>query len=133
MSRTETLPATTDSPATARKLIRSEMSQCDEQAIAAAELMISELVTNAVVHGGTPIRIDLHHEEGADVVRTAVTDEGEGRPVVLDPEEVDPHGRGLIIVRSLAAEWGVAEAEAGKCVWFTLPCHHYGKKSLFDR
>ena len=51
MSRTETLPATTDSPATARKLIRTEMSQCDEQAIAAAELMISELVTNVVVHG----------------------------------------------------------------------------------
>ena len=107
----------------ARKLVRSEMSDCDEQAIEAAELMVSELVTNALVHGATPIQIDLHHEEGADVVRTAVTDGGEGRPVVLNPKEQDPHGRGLIIVRSLAAEWGVADYEPGKSVWFTLPCH----------
>lgn len=98
------------------------MGNCDDEAIAAAELMISELVTNAVVHGGTPIRIDLHHREQPDLVRAAVTDGGEGQPVPRNPDEQDPHGRGLLIVRSLADDWGVAEYEAGKCVWFTLRC-----------
>ena len=110
----------------ARDLIRSEMADCDDEAIAAAELMISELVTNAVVHGATPIRIDLHHGQQADVVTAAVTDGGDGRPLPREPEEVEPHGRGLLIVRSLAEEWGVAEYEAGKSVWFTLPCHAKG-------
>jgi IS5 family transposase len=55
--RIETLPGTTDSPAIARELIRSEMADCNDDAVAAAELMISELVTNAVVHGATSRRV----------------------------------------------------------------------------
>ena len=119
------LPATTDSPAIARGLIRSEMEDCDAEAVSAAQLMISELVTNALVHGASPIQIHLHHREESDSVEAAVTDGGKGLPEVRNARERDPHGRGLLVVRALAREWGEAEFEAGKTVWFTLPCHRY--------
>jgi two-component sensor histidine kinase len=92
---------------------------CTEETVTAAELMISELVTNAVVHGSSPIEVELQWE--ADIVRAVVSDGGRGRPVPKDPHDQDPHGRGLLIVRSLAHEWGVVEYGAGKSVWFTLP------------
>ena len=127
VSRFETLPVADESPAIARGLIRSEMADCDDEAVAAAEVMISEVVSNAVIHGASPIRLEVHHgaeADGgeADFVRAAVTDGGEGRPVPLNPKESDPHGRGLLIVGSLADDWGVTEDDAGKSVWFTLPC-----------
>jgi anti-sigma regulatory factor (Ser/Thr protein kinase) len=120
VSRFERLPATTDSPAIARGIIRSELADCDEEAVTAAELIISELVTNAVVHGSSPIEVELQRR--ADIVKATVTDGGAGRLVPKNPGEVDPNGRGLLIVRSLANEWGVVQYDAGKSVWFTLPC-----------
>jgi anti-sigma regulatory factor (Ser/Thr protein kinase) len=118
VSRVEHLPETPDSPAIARGLVRSEWTGCNPEAVAAAQLIISELVTNAVVHGSSPIQVEFHRE--ADLLRAAVTDGGTGRPVARVSEERDPHGRGLHIVRSLAHDWGVVEYEAGKTVWFTL-------------
>jgi anti-sigma regulatory factor (Ser/Thr protein kinase) len=118
--RVERLPATIDGPAIARSLIRSELAGCTEAAVTAAELMISELVTNAVLYGSSPIEVELQRR--ADDVRAAVTDGGSERLVIRNPQERDPHGRGLLIVRSLAKDWGLIEFEAGKSVWFTLPC-----------
>lgn len=127
VSRVERLSASTESPALARSLIRSELADCDDEAVAAAELIISELVTNAVLHGSEPIELELQHE--ADFVRAAVTDGGAGHPVPRNPQEWDPHGRGLLIVRSLAHDWGVEKHEAAKSVWFTLPCRQAERPS----
>ena len=120
MSRVVVLSATTDSPAVARTLVREEMSGCDDRSVVVAELIVSELVTNAVVHAETSI--ELEFERTDNTVRAAVTDEGTGRPTVRHPGIADEHGRGLLIVRSLADEWGVVERANGKSVWFTLTC-----------
>jgi anti-sigma regulatory factor (Ser/Thr protein kinase) len=80
-----------------------------------AALMVSELVTNALVHGvGTiTLRIDLE----VDVLRVEVADEGE---VALDPSPTPgAHGGlGLRIVERLADDWGVRDGSTR--VWFEL-------------
>ncbi len=120
MSTVQTLASVPDSPAMARSLVRAELTGCAESTITTAELMVSELVTNAVVHGGTPIRIELEH--GNRTLRATVTDGGTELPVLCQPRKSAEHGRGLMIVSSLADEWGIVENETGKSVWFSLPC-----------
>ncbi len=120
MSTVQTLASVPDSPAKARTLVRAELEGCAESTITTAELIVSELVTNAVVHGGTPIRIELEH--GEQMVRAIVTDGGTELPVLGHPQDSAEHGRGLMIVSSLAHEWGVVENKAGKSVWFSLRC-----------
>ena len=127
MSRVTRLPTTAGSPALARDLIRSELVDCEEKLVSAAELMVSELVSNAVVHGSSPIDLELLRADG--IVKATVTDGGAGRPVPKNPESHEPHGRGLHIVRLLAHDWGVVEFEAGKSVWFTLLCRGAGQRS----
>jgi anti-sigma regulatory factor (Ser/Thr protein kinase) len=124
MSPSVLLPADTGSPAAARALVRREMVHCDQDAVAAAELVISELVTNALVHARTSIEVQFGHED--DTVRAAVIDEGVGRPTRRAARASDEHGRGLGIVRSVADEWGVDDLAVGKAVWFTLRCRDAG-------
>ena len=100
------------------------MAGFSEEAVTAVELMTSELVTNAVVHGSSSIEVELR--QGAVMMRVAVTDGCQERPVPKNPHERDPHGRGLLIVQSLAEEWGVVENTVGKSVWFTLACQQAG-------
>lgn len=120
MSRAEVLPPARESPAAARVLVRTELAGCSEENVEAAELMISELVTNAVVHGSVPIRIEIEHNDYA--VRAVVTDAGPRMPVLRQAQTSKAHGRGLKVVSTLAHDWGVDEAESGKSVWFTLSC-----------
>jgi anti-sigma regulatory factor (Ser/Thr protein kinase) len=96
------------------------LAGCSEEAVAAAEVMISELVTNAVLYGSGPIDVELHRE--GDILKVSVTDRGTGRPLLRNPQASDPHGRGLLVVQSLADDWGIDEHDSGKTVWFTLPC-----------
>ena len=120
MYRVQALTSDPESPAKARSLVRAELAGCQEEAVAATELMVSELVTNAVVHGATPIRIELEHDD--NIVRAAVTDGGAELPVLRTAQASATHGRGLKIVSSLADDWGIVEDETGKLVWFSLPC-----------
>jgi anti-sigma regulatory factor (Ser/Thr protein kinase) len=120
MSRVEVLPPARESPAAARMLVRTELAGCNEEDVEAVELMISELVTNAVVHGSVPIRIEIEHNDYA--VRAVVTDAGPRMPVLRQAQTSTAHGRGLKVVSSLAHDWGVDESESGKSVWFTLSC-----------
>ena len=126
MSTVRHLPATADAPALARGAVRFEFVDCEEEFVTAAELMVSELVSNAVLHGSSPIELELLTV--GDIVRATVTDGGTGRPVPKSPESDDPHGRGLLIVRLLAHEWGVVDAGAGKSVWFTLQRREAGQR-----
>lgn len=120
MHRLAILPPSTDSPATARMLVRAELVDFDEGTVAVAELMISELVTNAVIHAATEVEIELEHNDAS--VTASVTDSGAGHPVARNPGSEDEHGRGLRIVGSMADAWGVVEHDIGKSVWFTLGC-----------
>jgi anti-sigma regulatory factor (Ser/Thr protein kinase) len=82
------------------------------------ELLASELVTNALVHGEGPITLSV---DAHDAIRVEVTDQSATEPVVLSATEVLEHGRGIFIVDRLATRWGCEPTDTGgKTVWFEL-------------
>lgn len=84
-----------------------------------AALVVSELVTNAVRHAGTEMRLTLELRAGMLTVR--VHDHGPGLPRLIPPSERGYGGQGLAIVVQLAQAWGVAvEDGGGKAVWCRL-------------
>ncbi|MCT7356279.1 ATP-binding protein [Streptomyces sp. 15-116A] len=84
-----------------------------------AELLTSELVTNALVH--TDREAVLTATVGPRGLRVEVRDfvAREPRPRVPDADD-GTHGRGLVLVESLADQWGVRPHAVGKAVWFEL-------------
>lgn len=90
----------------------------DPQVLQDALVVVSELVTNALRAGCVHITLQLF--VGADEVRLAVIDDGEGLPTRQFPEVDAPHGRGLAIVGALSRTWGVARVDQGKQVWADL-------------
>jgi anti-sigma regulatory factor (Ser/Thr protein kinase) len=88
-----------------------------------AVLLTSELVTNAVVHAGTPVQVTCRLADGA--VEVVVSDGHPGRlvPEASEYEAVPSErtgGRGLLMPAALASAWGVAYGRASKAVWFRL-------------
>ncbi|MEU7704998.1 ATP-binding protein [Streptomyces nodosus] len=118
------LAARPSSVAQARELTRARLagwSACEDTCDTAA-LVVSELVTNAIVHtAGERVVCELRDEH--DVVRIAVRDEGcapgQPHPAPSLPEE--EHGRGLLLVATLCRAWGAQQAGAGLLVWAELP------------
>ena len=89
-------------------------------------LLVSELVTNSVMHGcaGPDDRLHLHVECPDSCVRVEVCDDGGGwtemtRSTSLDSDE-PAGGWGLMLVGALADEWGVDSGVERTCVWFQL-------------
>jgi anti-sigma regulatory factor (Ser/Thr protein kinase) len=89
-----------------------------EPAIDDATLLVSELVTNAILHARTPI--DLVVRKVRTSVRIEVFDEGGGEARPLYPELDAAAGRGLGLVQAVAARWGVDDRDVGKTVWFEI-------------
>lgn len=85
-----------------------------------AELLVSELVTNALVHGGGGASLAVTVAPGG--VRVEVADDlpDELQPVVRPTSASATGGRGLALVEALATAWGVRRAPGGKVVWFHL-------------
>lgn len=84
-----------------------------------AELLLSELVTNALIHtrNGAVVTVSVAPAR----LRVEVRDFMSGLPVSYVPNADDgTHGRGLLLVRSLADAWGVSAHALGKVVWFEL-------------
>ncbi len=119
----------------ARRETRSTLAAWQLAAVAdAAELCVSELVTNAITHAQHPaatFQLDLLRD--GDRLLVAVSDaDGSAVPQQCDAEDDDEHGRGLMIVRALSAAWGVEHSRnsLGKTVWCELettapePCGH---------
>jgi hypothetical protein len=99
----------------------SDWGACGDTCDSAA-LIVSELVTNAIVHTASEnVVCELH--DGAELVRIAVRDEGcapgEPHPSPRRPEE--EHGRGLLLVEALCRAWGAQETGPGLLVWAELP------------
>jgi anti-sigma regulatory factor (Ser/Thr protein kinase) len=90
-----------------------------EQFIEPGRLALSELVSNAVVHAGTELDVDLRLADGALTMSVHDTGPGVPRAAVPDPRAIG--GRGLDIVARTAESWGVAlDAVGGKSVWCVL-------------
>ncbi|MGW6129160.1 ATP-binding protein [Cellulomonas sp. NPDC055163] len=84
------------------------------------ELLASEVVTNAVVHGPDHGHVGVRTAYRDGAFSVAVTDRGAGLPVLRDPHPTELSGRGLHVVANLASAWGVELTAAGKTVWFTV-------------
>ncbi len=83
-----------------------------------AILMVSELVTNAILHGGEGALLTL---VVADLkLRAEVRDSSPALPVVRSYSDTATTGRGMVIVDALAAAWGSFAVDGGKVVWFEL-------------
>jgi anti-sigma regulatory factor (Ser/Thr protein kinase) len=87
-------------------------------------LCVSELATNAVVHGAGPVAVRLSREPGG-VVLAEVADSGSSAPRLTARDVAAERGRGLAIVAALATTWGVRSGGChgecnGKTVWFCL-------------
>ena len=109
------LEPTPNSPALARDYCDSVLADkhCDPETAADARLVVSELVTNAVLHARTPIEVQVL--VGEDTLRIEVTDSGLDRPHLW--AERDRGGRGLPIVQAVASGWGVLDQGSRKTVW----------------
>ncbi|WP_189950528.1 ATP-binding protein [Streptomyces alanosinicus] len=84
-----------------------------------AELLTSELVTNALVHTEHDAVLTAVVEPGG--LRVEVRDFVARRPALTGPDtDDDTHGRGMVLVQSLADAWGVRPHGVGKSVWFEL-------------
>jgi hypothetical protein len=81
-------------------------------------LLVSELVTNAVLHAHTDCTIVV--DFGKNFMHTHVVDLDERDVMIGVPGETAEGGRGLNIVSAVAREWGVTRNPTGKSVWFVL-------------
>jgi anti-sigma regulatory factor (Ser/Thr protein kinase) len=78
-------------------------------------LLVSELVTNALLHGAGAIGMRLIK---GDVLLCEVSDDGHELPYLCRAAATDESGRGLQLVSHLAERWGTQRTDAGKVVWF---------------
>ena len=112
------LPATVDAPAAIRAFLRAALESTAPDATPVVELLTTELVSNVVCHVDSPMTVRLVREPSA--VRVEVDDDSGEPPVLLDPAPHAENGRGLLLVESLATEWGWTGREHGKTVWFVV-------------
>lgn len=84
------------------------------------ELLVSEMVTNAVIHGFGPVQVRGSFDGYR--VRIEVQDDATAVPRahVTAATELDEHGRGLQLIAMLADDWGTAGTATGKSVWVEL-------------
>ena len=114
------LPLNTESVPAARRFVRDLMIDSDTVAdLDTASLLVTEIVTNAVLHAVAPMTLRV--EVGADVVRVEVRD-GSLLPLRVHTfSATAATGRGLRLLESLAVRWGVRpEPGGGKVVWFEV-------------
>ncbi|MGF1430154.1 ATP-binding protein [Kitasatospora sp. LaBMicrA B282] len=129
------LPRGRRSPALARRLLRQLLSRVagGYRFLEVGELLLSELATNAVTHSGVPGRlvyVNLHAD--SERLRIEVHDAGDGKPTLTAPAPEDEHGRGLVLVNSLAKEWGYCPRTAGigKIAWCEVGPDALGRDPL---
>jgi serine phosphatase RsbU (regulator of sigma subunit)/anti-sigma regulatory factor (Ser/Thr protein kinase) len=85
-----------------------------DEAVFATELMLSELVTNAIRHGAGPIRVRLLH--GRTLI-CEVSDTSNTAPHLRRAASTDEGGRGLFLVAQLSQSWGTRYTPEGKVIW----------------
>jgi DNA-binding NarL/FixJ family response regulator len=115
------LPEDLSSVREARRFLRETLATWDLTALEdASQLVVSELVTNAITHAHSACRLQLSRR--GTTVRIEVVDGGTGTPDPQPPSMTGEHGRGMHIVAALAVAWGTEVLDVGgKVVWAELP------------
>ncbi|WP_327353720.1 SpoIIE family protein phosphatase [Streptomyces sp. NBC_01304] len=105
-------------PGRARRLARRALARWDmEELTDSVELLVSEVVTNAVRYATRPVTLRLLR---TDVLRCEVGDDVPQLPRLRQARATDEGGRGLYLVNRLARRWGATRLSTGKVVWFEL-------------
>lgn len=102
----------------ARAWVTQVLEGWPEDSVDRARLLVSELVTNAVLHARTEITLRVRRDDGR--ARFEVGDSHRGGPMPKRYVADSPTGRGMRLVASLAEAWGVERRSGGKVVWFSL-------------
>jgi serine phosphatase RsbU (regulator of sigma subunit)/anti-sigma regulatory factor (Ser/Thr protein kinase) len=90
-----------------------------EDCVDVTRLLVSELVTNALVHGGAPVELQVRGS--SNTLYIEVTDAARYRPHRRVAKPTDENGRGLELLEALARRWGVRPRLTGKVVWAEIP------------
>ncbi len=119
---TFTFPAAEGSVRAARKSVRGAMEGwgIGGELSETAELLVSELVTNAVLHAAGSPSCHVTCTRTASAFTVTVVDHGSGLPAVRDAGPGATSGRELLLVESLADDWGVRVLPRGKAAYFVL-------------
>ncbi|MEU0171815.1 SpoIIE family protein phosphatase [Streptomyces massasporeus] len=83
-------------------------------AVFVTELVVSELVTNAIRHAEPPVQLRLIHDS---TLICEVSDGGNTAPHLRRARTYDEGGRGLLLVAQLTERWGTRQSAAGKTIW----------------
>ena len=133
------LPKDPKAPLLARAFVRNALCERHSRETRdEVELLVSELVTNAVLHGGSLVTMELDCE-GPEGIAVSVSDSSPAWPVARRSDPMDESGRGMELVELISDAWGVREPglpevdgaapapagrlprqAQGKAVWFRL-------------
>ncbi|GGT12822.1 SpoIIE family protein phosphatase/ATP-binding protein [Streptomyces purpureus] len=113
------VPAEPAAVSRVRNAAAEQLEAWDLDAIAyTTELILSELVTNAIRYGGEPIRVRLLRDSA---LICEISDSSSTAPHLRYAASTDEGGRGLFLVAQLAERWGTRYTERGKVIWAELP------------
>lgn len=131
MHAEQAFPASPTSPRDARRFVVDTLVRWGQGELAdAAALLVTEVVTNAVLHARTSLRVAVAPDD--DGVRVHVSD---GSSLVPTPRThgLDATtGRGLQLVAAMASAWGIDPMPQGKSVWFVLSARDIDPEELLD-
>ena len=114
-----------ESPGRARRLLAEHVGRrVPQRVLSQLELLVTELVTNAIVHGGgaterDPVNLYVHARDGC--VRVQVSDRGDGFDPTAPRRTPGPDGGwGLLMVGQLSDAWGADHRDGRATVWFRM-------------
>jgi len=114
------LPADLTAASVARHHVANACEGFPDDTVYTACLLVTELVSNALLHGRGPVLLTVTCD--APGLRVEVHDESPDLPLIIDRPLLAEHGAGLRLVSAMASSWGSSprQGQPGKRVWFTL-------------
>jgi anti-sigma regulatory factor (Ser/Thr protein kinase) len=103
----------------ARRFVADQLSDLAVETVDLARLLVSEVVTNAVLHARTAATLIV--DRGDSTVKVQVEDSNPLLPVIRSHGPEAGTGRGLQVLDRLASDWGTNQHKGGKVVWFEIP------------
>jgi anti-sigma regulatory factor (Ser/Thr protein kinase) len=111
--------ATDTAPTSARAFLRATLETWELDGLGeVTELLTSELVSNVTRHVGSPMIVRALRRPSR--IRVEVDDDSPTAPVLRHSAPDDPGGRGILLVDTLADDWGTEVRDDGKTVWFEI-------------